>query len=780
MKGLPHDSSVTHVAGESEFIDDRPSVQGELHVGVVLSPVAHGKIKKISTQKALQIPGVVGVYTGRDLAHNVWGTIIQDQPVMPTDKVNYCGEPIAILACETREALRAAKKLIQVDIENLKPILTVEEARATKNFVIPARHIERGQVGEALAKAPHRLKGAIKMAGQEHFYLESQAAIAYPGEQGQIVVHSSSQHPTEVQHVVAHCLGLHYHQVVCVVKRMGGGFGGKESQAVPFAVMAALVAQKTGRAARIVISKDEDMVITGKRNPFENHYEVGFDSQGRILALDIQFYGNSGAYADLSTSIMERAMLHADNAYYIENIKITGQVCRTNQAPTTAFRGFGGPKGVASIENIIEEIAIFLKKDSLQIRQLNCYQGERNITPYGQVISQEILPKLFSELRKTSDYDRRRLEIEKFNKNSKSHLRGMSLTAVKFGISFTTRYLNQGSALVNVHLDGTVQVSTGATEMGQGVNTKIAKIVADVFSIPMDFVKVMPTSTEKNHNTSPTAASSGSDINGAAAQVAAALIKRRLQLVAEQLFLLPAEKRGRMANVLGQVEEIKIDESHRADHIVFKDGLVFDSRNSKNSIKLQDLLQEAYLHRISLGSYGYYRYPGIHFDKTTGKGEPFFYFTNGVAASEVLIDRFTGEVKVQRVDILMDLGRPINDAIDYGQTSGAFVQGMGWVTTEKLYYDKSGALKTYSPSTYKIPSVQDTPRIFNINFLKNDENSKNVAGSKAVGEPPLLLGISVWTAIKNALSYCGDSQQMTIPASQEEILRHLPPIGLDL
>jgi xanthine dehydrogenase large subunit len=774
MKGLPHDSSITHVAGESEFIDDRPAVQGELHVGVITSQVAHGRIKKISFQKALELPGVVGVYTGKDLHHNIWGTIIQDEPVLATDEVNYYGEAICIVACEDRETLRHAKKLIRIEIDPLPAILSIEQARAEASFVIPPRYIERGDVKKALAAAPRRKKGVITMAGQEHFYLESQASVVYPGEQGQIVVHTSSQHPTEVQHVVAHCLGLHYHQVVTVVKRMGGGFGGKESQAVPFAVMGALVAQKTGRAARVVISKDDDMLITGKRNPFENHYEVGFDDNGKILALNVEMYSNSGAYADLSTSIIERAMLHVDNAYSIENIRIMGQVCKTHQAPTTAFRGFGGPKGVATIENIIEDIATYLKKDALDIRELNCYKGKNNITPYGQKVEQEILPRLFTQLRKTSEYDRRRKEVDAFNKESKTHLKGLSLTAVKFGISFTTRYLNQGSALVNMHLDGTVQVSTGATEMGQGVNTKIAKVVADVFSIPMEMVRVMPTSTEKNHNTSPTAASSGSDINGAAAKAAAETIKKRIQLAADHILKLPLEKRGRMPNVLGHVEEIKIDESQNADHIVFENGFVYDIGNPKNKIDLPQLLQEVYLHRISLGAHGYFRYPGIHFNKETGKGEPFFYFTNGVGCSEVLIDRFTGEMKVQRVDILMDLGRPINEGIDYGQTTGAFVQGMGWVTTEKLYYDQKGALRTISPSTYKIPSVHDTPRDFRVEFLVNDENPRNVVGSKAVGEPPLLLGISVWTAIKNALSSDGQAKHLQIPASQEEILMNMP------
>lgn len=780
MRGHAHDSARTHVCGESEFIDDIPITKNELHLGLVLSPVAHGRIRHISCEKALRLPGVVGIYTAKDLAHNLWGNVFQDQPILASEFINYHGEPICLIACEDPQILRKAKKLIEIKIDKLEPILSIEEAKQKESFIAPARFIAAGDVESALQKAPHRLSGRLTMRGQEHFYLESQASVAYPGEQGQIVVHSSTQHPSEVQHVIAHCLGLQFHQVVCVVKRMGGAFGGKETQAVPFAVMAALVAHKTGRISRIVLSRDDDMMITGKRNPFESLYEVGFDNEGRLLALKAEHYSDAGAYADLSTAIMERAMLHTDNAYFIENVRIQGRVCRTHHAPTTAFRGFGGPKGVALIENILEEVAFFLKKDAFAIRRLNCYQNERNRTPYGQTIKQEILPRLFDRLYESCEYEKRRNELETFNKNSKTHLKGLSLTAVKFGISFTTRIFNQGSALVNLHLDGTVQVSTGATEMGQGVNIKIAQVVAEAFSIPVAHVRVMPTSTEKNHNTSPTAASSGSDINGSAALNACEIIKRRLQLVADQLFDLPQEQRGRMAAVLGTASEIRIDENQTADHIVFEDSFVIDTRERSRRLTLREVIEAAYCSRVSLGAFGFFRYDGIHFNKLTGDGEPFFYFTNGVAASEVLIDRFTGEAKVLRADVLMDLGRPLNEAIDYGQTSGAFVQGMGWVTTEKLSYDQEGALRTHSPSTYKIPSVQDTPRIFNIDFLRNEENGKNLLGSKAVGEPPLLLGISVWTAIKNALSYTGAESGTKvkplnhIPASQQEILMRLP------
>lgn len=776
MKSEPHDSSFGHVTGTADFVDDRPFQAGELHVGIVYSPIARGKIRGIHAEKALKIPGV-RVFTAKDLHHNRWGTIFQDQPVLADDEVAFVGEPIAIVSADTFEAMREARALVELAIDPLPPVLSIEEARKQDQFIGHDRTIERGDPDRAMRSAPHRVSGVLKIAGQEHFYLESQASIAYPGENGQIEVHSSSQHPTEVQHLVAHSLGLSYHQVVCVVKRMGGAFGGKESQAAPYATFASLVAQKTKRAARLVLNKDEDMLMTGKRNPFECHYEVGFDGEGRILSLIVEHYSDAGAYADLSTAIMERAMLHSDNAYYLPAARIRGRVCRTNHAPTTAFRGFGGPKGVAMIENAIEEIALTLGIDAYEVRRRNCYQEDRNVTPYGQVIEEEMLPKLFDELHSSSEYRKRREEIEAFNRDSKTHLRGLSLTAVKFGISFTTRFLNQASALVNIHMDGTLQVSTGATEMGQGVNTKIAQAVAEVFSLPINQVRLMPTSTEKIANTSPTAASSGSDLNGSAALLAAGILKKRLQLVADQVFKRAPEFRGRKTAGAGTVPEIVIDEALSAEHIGFQDGFVFDPREpATKRIPFQELLDEAYLNRVSLMAHGYYRYPGIHYNKETGKGHPFFYFTNGVAASEVSICRHTGELKVLRTDILMDLGRPLNEAIDHGQVTGAFIQGMGWVTTEKLHYDPKGRLVTISPSTYKIPSIQDIPRDFRVKLLTNDGNQKNFRGGKAVGEPPLLLCISVWTAVGDALSYAlqGKPAKLPIPATQEEILMRLP------
>lgn len=775
--GRKHDSAETHVSGESEFIDDRPLVEGELHVGVVYSPLAHARIQKIDLSMALSEPGVVAAFTHDDLVFNRWGTIFQDQPVLAEDIVQFVGEPVVVVAAETREALEAGKRAVRVDYQALKPILSIDEAKSAQSFIGHRRKIERGDMDGALEQSPHRLSGQIRIKGQDHFYLESQASIAYPRENGEIELHSSSQHPSEVQHVVAHALGLPFHAVVCVVKRMGGGFGGKESQAAPFATFAALVAQKTRRAARIVLSKDDDMIMTGKRNPFQNDYTVGFDDEGRILALDLELYSDGGAYADLSPAIMERAMLHSDNAYFLENVRIQGQVCKTHHHPHTAFRGFGGPKGVATIENIIEDIARTLGRDALDVRKLNCYQvGVKETTPYGQVVENNLLPSLFETIESKSDYRARRTAIKKFNARSKTHLRGLSVTAVKFGISFTTRFLNQGSALVNVHLDGTVQVSTGATEMGQGVNTRIAQVVAETLGIDGDDVRVMPTSTEKIPNTSPTAASSGTDINASAALIATQRIKARLSQLAARVLELPPGKWGKVAGPLGTVAEIEVTSDREEELVVFEDGWVYRRDNRKKKIRFDELAREAHFNRIPLNELGYFRYPKIQFDKTTGKGSPFFYFTQGVAASEVEIDRFTGELKVRRVDLLMDLGQPINAGLDQGQTIGGFIQGMGWVTTEHTYYE-NGKLLAHSPSTYKIPNVQDTPRIFNVDLVENNGNMKNIRGTKAVGEPPLLLGISVWAAVKDALYAAKPGSSvfaLQLPATHEEIFSHLP------
>ncbi len=765
----------SHVRGESEYIDDRPMVKGELFVGLVYSPLAHAKIKSISTEACYKVKGFKGAFTAKDLKHNLWGTIQSDQCYLAEDEVQHVGEVVVVVATASRSALREACKSVVVEYEQLPAVLSIDQAIEQKSFLWKKRFIQSGDVEQSMKQAKHRLSGVVEMAGQDHFYFESQAAIAYPAEEGQIEIYSSTQHPSEVQHCVAQALGLNYNQVVCTVKRVGGGFGGKESQASPFAVYAALVAHKLKVAARLILNRDDDMIITGKRNPFKNFFEVGFDDDGKITALKAQLYSDAGAYTDLSPSIMERALLTFDNAYHIPNVFLESQICKTNTPSNTAFRGFGAPKAVATIESILEEIAQYLNKDAYDVRRINVYQKGQK-TPYGQEIKDDTLPYLFDELAKTTHYPEWREQVAQHNQDkTQSTLKGLAFTAVKFGIGFTTRFLNQGSALVNIHVDGTIQVSTGAIEMGQGVYAKIAQVVCEVFSLPSEYVVIRPTSTEKNPNTSPTAASSGSDINAQAALSACEVLKETLLKTAKAVFERPKEYRGYQTAGEGNAPEIDIEQIGDISHLSFEEGgWVVDSNNPQNRLAFKELVNEAYLNRQPLSAQGFYDRKGLHFNKLTGSGEPFYYYTNGVAASEVSIDKFTGEMKVLRSEVLMDLGRPINEGIDLGQVQGGFIQGMGWLTTEKLFY-RNGALLSHAPSTYKIPSIQDVPRQFNCQLIQRATNPGNVRSSKAVGEPPLPLAMSVWAAIKNALYYATKQpiDDLKVPATQEEIFNQL-------
>ena len=805
-----HDSATTHVTGKSEFVDDRPMVKGELHCGLVYSPFARARLKLLDLAPALHSAGVECAITAADVAHNMWGGIFADQPVIAAGDTHFVGEVVAVLGAQTKESLAQGLAAVVAQWEKLPDIRSIDEAVAQESFIGHLRTISRGDAQTALASSPRQMKGVLKIEGADHFYLESQAAVVYPREDGQLEVHSSTQHPTETQHVVAKACGIPFSDVVCVAKRLGGGFGGKETQASPFAAYAALVAQRTGRAARIVLTKDEDMIITGKRNPFQIHYECGFDDSGKILALDAMLYSDGGAYADLSTAIMERALLHCDNAYFIPAARLRGQVCRTNFHPHTAFRGFGGPKGVAMIECIMEDIARVIGRDALDVRKLNCYGPGRDTTPYGQLVENNCLPELFETLEKKCDYRARRQEIDTWNndreRNPHAHPRGLSMTAVKFGISFSTRFMNQGNALVNVHTDGTLQVSTGAVEMGQGVNSRIAALVAEQFSLPIAAVRIMPTSTEKNANTSPTAASAGTDLNGSAAVMACEKIKQRLAALAYALRGIAQEHWPTKTAGLGTWPEISITNDAHAFTVLpcglfdganagsagsttknktlveFRNSMVVVSEPAQPEFKIDfaQLVREAYFNRTSVSDYGHYATAHLTFDKIKGQGRPFLYFTQGVAASEVELDSYTGEIKVLRVDMLMDVGRPVNHALDMGQVLGGFVQGMGWVTTEHLVYNDNGLLVSHSPSTYKIPSVQDTPRIFNADFIVNQGNSVNVRGTKATGEPPLLLAISVWTAVRDAIvstrsNISSELIPLAIPATAERVLRGLSP-----
>lgn len=766
-KDIRHDCANTHVTGKSVFIDDRLMMQGEVFVGVITSKCAKGKLKSINFEKALAVSGVIAAYKASDFISNSWGTIVHDQPLLVDEQISHFDEPIGILACENKESFDLAKSLVEVEVEEEIATLTLDDAIKNKEFLYTATPFKNGaEPLEIIKNSEFKLEGDFFSGGQEHFYLESQSSIAYPLEDGGIEVHSSSQHSTETQHVVAHSLGLPLNKVACIVKRMGGGFGGKESQPAAFASYAAIVAHKLNRAARIILTKDDDMKITGKRHPVKTFYKVSFEKTGKITAFWADIYSDGGAYTDVSPSILERTMFHIDGAYFLPNVCINASACKTNYPSNTAFRGFGGPQGTIVIESIIEDIATSLGIDALSVREINYYKGENNLTPYHQVVENNTLPELFTKLKNETSYEKRREEINLFNKQNNGLIKGLSFTAVKFGIAFTARHLNQGNALINIHLDGTIEASTGATEMGQGVNTKITQIISEVFGLDATKVKMMATSTQRNANTSPTAASSGSDINGAAAFKASLLIKRRLQNVAWK----------KMNNFLfNGGQEYSLDDIEESKRLEFIDGKIVDKLENRE-ISFLETINLAYLNRISLCEYAHFKTENLGFDKTIGKGKAFNYFTNGVVVTEVSIDEYTGEMKVLKSDILMDLGRMINPGIDKGQVCGAFVQGQGWVSMEKLCYSPKGELISHSPTTYKIPTIQDIPREFNINFIENDTTTMNVRGSKAVGEPPFLLGISVFTACKNALSYRAKNKkivEMSSPATNENLLMKL-------
>lgn len=769
----PHDSARDHVAGKTTYIDDRPPHPNELHVGLVFSPHAKATIVDIDLDEAKRVPGVACVLTARDLHHNRWGSIFADQPLIADVEVNFVGEVIAVIGATSLAALNRARDCVRVTYETQSAVLSISDALEQQSFIGGEKRISRGDALPHLANAQHRLQGFIDIKGADHFYLENQAAIAYPQDGGIIEVFSSTQHPTETQCLIAEALGLPQSSIICAAPRLGGGFGGKETQAAPFAVYAAMVTHKTGRAARLVLSKDHDMIMTGKRNPYQVHYDVGFSEDGLVEALVCKFIGDGGAYADLSTAILERAMAHIDNAYFLPHVDIRGVVCRTNFHPHTAFRGFGGPKGVAVIEHIMEEIGHTLEKDALDIRKINCYQRERNTTPYGQVVNNNLLPELFSTLEVRADYRARREKLKLWNQQPKNNPRGMSLTAIKFGISFTTRFLNQGNALVHIFRDGSVSVATGAVEMGQGVQARIKSVVAHGLGVNESRVSMHKTATDKNANTSPTAASSGTDLNGTAALIACNTLKMRLGKVAEKLLRTPKEKWPQVTAPFGVGVEFDADKAKEVSADFVDGNILIDNEK----IPLVDVINAAYLSRISLSAYGFYKVPHLDFNKLTGGGNAFLYFTQGVACSEVEIDRVTGEVTVLASDILMDLGNPINQTLDRGQISGGFIQGVGWITTEKLFYHHDGALLSHAPSTYKIPSIHDIPRRFSIDLVKNPHNTVNLVGTKAAGEPPLMLCFSVWNAIKDALVQSGGIKRslprLPIPSTAEVVLHEM-------
>jgi xanthine dehydrogenase molybdopterin binding subunit/xanthine dehydrogenase small subunit len=753
----PHESAHKHVTGEAVYVDDATAQQGMLEVWPVCSPHAHAKILRRDASVAKTMPGIAAVLLAEDVPGlNDVGAVRHDEILLADKEVSYHGQIVALVVGETQEACRAAAEKVVVDYEVLPPIFTIQDAIDQKSFHTEANHIERGDFARAYADSPFTLEGDFAIGGQDHFYLETNAAWAERGEDGTIFISSSTQHPSEVQHIVAHLLNLRMHSVVVQCPRMGGGFGGKETQAAMLAALAALAATKTGRKVRVRFNRDQDMMITGKRHPFVAKFRVGYDQEGFLQAAKIDIYSNGGWTLDLSRAVTDRAVFHLDSGYYIPNAEFRGFVTKTNLASNTAFRGFGGPQGMLVIEEIIDRIARQLGLSPEVVRAKNLYRGtgETNTTHYGQEIEDNRLQRIWHELVSQSDFQARREQLREWNSKNPHRKRGIAITPVKFGISFTTTHLNQAGALVLLYQDGTAQVNHGGTEMGQGVHTNIAAVAAKELGLSPDRVRVMPTQTDKVPNTSATAASCGTDLNGAAVKNGCDTLRARLLPFAIEML---GEKNGR-----APIEK----------QIRFANDQFFDVDLPDATLGFAELVQRAYFARTSLSATGYYKTPDIYFNRDTGQGRPFHYFAVGAAVSEVEVDGFSGMMQVQRVDILHDAGDVINAGVARGQVEGGFVQGMGWLTAEELVWDAQGKLLTHSPDTYKIPAVGDTPKIFNVEFLSEAAQRNVIHGSKAVGEPPLMLSISVREAIRDAIGSFGNPGgqiPLALPATSEAI-----------
>ena len=746
-----HDSAHKHVTGTAVYIDDMPEPAGLLHGCLGLCTVAHAKVLSMDLDAVRTAPGVRLVLTGKDMpaSNDISPTGRHDEPVLADGLVQFHGQPIFAVIAETREQARRACRLAKVEYEELLFITDVGETdRRNGKMVTPPLKLERGDASSAIASAPRRISGQMRCGGQDHFYLEGQIALAVPGEDRDVTVYSSTQHPSEVQHMVAHVLGVPSHAVTVEIRRMGGGFGGKETQGNQFAAIAAVAAKKLHRAVKIRPDRDDDMTATGKRHDFLIDYEVGFDDEGRILGADFHYAARCGFSSDLSGPVTDRALFHCDNAYFYPAVKATSAPLYTNTVSNTAFRGFGGPQGMVGAERIIDEVAFALGKDPLDIRKLNFYGvGTRDVTPYHQTVEDNVLERIVAELEASSNYERRRREIAAFNANSPIVKRGIALTPVKFGISFTATFYNQAGALVHVYTDGSVHLNHGGTEMGQGLYVKVAQVVAEEFQIDIEQVKITATTTGKVPNTSATAASSGTDLNGMAAQNAARQIKDRLVDFAAEKYGVPKEQ------------------------IAFLPNRV---RVGNQEIAFADLVKQAYMARVQLSAAGFYKTPKIHWDRDKGQGHPFYYFAYGASCSEVSIDTLTGEYVVERTDILHETGKSLNKAIDLGQIEGGFIQGMGWLTTEELVWDEKGRLRTHAPSTYKIPLASDRPKIFNVALADWSENVEpTVHKSKAVGEPPFMLAMSVLHALSDAVASVADHRvcpRLDAPATPERVL----------
>ena len=746
-KSITHESAHLHVSGKANYVDDIPEVEGTLYAGLGLAEIAHGKIINMDLSAVWQAEGVVSVLTGIELLHNNCGPVVADEPIIATDTVSFFGQVIFVVVAKTYQQAQQASRLAKVTYEALEPILTIEQAIARQSWILPPVQLTAGDANAKLAVAPYRLQGIAQVGGQEHFYLEGQICYAYPKEEDMLQVLCSTQHPTEMQLLISEAVGYGMHQVSVEVRRMGGGFGGKESQSAQWACITAILSVKLKRPVKLRLDRDTDMIVTGKRHGFAYQWDVGFDEQGMILGLYIQLASNCGSSTDLSGPVNDRAICHVDNGYYLDAVTIDSLRCKTNTVSNTAFRGFGGPQGMFPIEYIMDDIGYALDIDPLIIRQRNFYTAmseqagidfsaenideiaPRSKTPYGTYVKDNILPDLVSKLAEHCDYFTRRETIKSFNEQSPIIKKGLALTPVKFGISFNATLFNQAGALVHIYTDGTILVNHGGTEMGQGLYSKIRQIVAHEFSLDLSKIRLSATDTAKVPNTSATAASSGTDLNGKAAQAACINIRNRLQTFAAEL-----------ANT-------------KPSQVQFKDGYIYASGQSW---QFAEFIKLAYQARIQLWDSGFYKTPDIHWNPVLRYGRPFFYFAYGAAASEVAIDTLTGESKVLRVDILHDVGNSINPAIDIGQIEGGFIQGMGWLTSEELYWvpegRKQGHLFTHAPSTYKIPTATDMPKIFNVNLYDNQNLENTIHRSKAVGEPPFMLALSVFSALRDAVS----------------------------
>jgi xanthine dehydrogenase large subunit len=755
---LNHESAEMHCTGEAVFVNDMQVNENLLIGHIVYSKYPHAKILNIDISKAKEIKGVAAILSYKDIpGENQMGPVVHDELCLAENEVTFIGQAILLIAAVSKEIAIEAAKLIKIEYKPLVPILDIETAIRKNNLIAPQRKIERGNIEKAFRESTHIIEGTLRTGAQEHWYLETQTCLCIPGEGKEIKAYSSTQHPSETQIIIAEVLGLKSNDVEVEVKRLGGGFGGKETQANHIAVWSALLCKATGKPVKIHLCRDDDQIITGKRHRFLSNYKIGFNDEGIISAYSIELNSDAGSATDLTLAILERAMLHSDNSYFIPNIRVIGKAYKTNLPSNTALRGFGGPQAIAVIETAIDRISRLLKKDSAEIRFKNFYKiDSNNITHYGQQIKNNRLFTLYEKLIKSSDYFNRRKEINKFNNENEFHKKGLAITPVKFGISFTTAFLNQAGALVNIYKDGTVLVNHGGIEMGQGLNTKMLNIASLELGIDNSKIKVNATNTSKIPNTSATAASSGSDLNGMAVKNAIDTIKSRLTG-----FVIDEFKK----NYKGKCSNSK--------DIVFKNNFVMDSKNPDRKISFGELVSKAYLNQISLSSTGYYKTPDIGFDREKGKGKPFHYFSYGMAVSEVIIDTLTGYNKILRTDILQDVGDSINEGIDKGQVIGGFIQGVGWCTTEDIKWDGKGNLLNHSPDTYKIPTIQDIPAEFNVELMKGIPNDSTIRKSKAIGEPPLMLSFSVWLAIKDAISSVGNHKfepEYSLPATNEVIL----------